>query len=149
VKNVSPVLSLFLLVGCGGNAPTTVLALEGGGSCPQASGSYDAVFMLTAKEGGACTKAKQVSYDTLSFDGSGQFISPASAVLPCTTTQVDCQIAVRCDSVFASAHFDGTLTEDGDSISGSAQLRGAVSDCDKMTYAMEAARPLPDESSDP
>lgn len=146
VRGPSPSLASLIavtLAACGSDVPTSVLALESGSSCLRVSGQFDAVFSLTAAEGGACTKAKQVSHDTLTFDEAGQFVSPAAALLPCSTAQLDCTLAVSCESVAIGARFEGILSPDAESITGSAQLRGGVSDCERVWYAMEATRRLP------
>jgi hypothetical protein len=129
-----------VFAGCGSDAPTSMLALESGNGCPRVTGKFDATFRLESAEGGACKRVKEVSYDALEFGEEGEYLSPDDTLFPCTTSQVQCQLVVRCESVFGKAAFDGTLSTDGNRILGSAVLKGLQSDCDRVSYGMDAVK---------
>lgn len=112
--------------------------------CAAASGLYKATFTLR-ETSGTCEEAKETSRDPLEFDASGRFLSPAEGLVECKTAQSGCELAVRCTSSVASAKaaLDATVSEDGETITGTGTVEGAYKGCKRVVYDVLAVRSAP------
>lgn len=115
--------------------------VKSGAGCAIATGQYLSDSWLVSSEG-ACDRAKAHSFDRIAFDASGAFVSPAGALLPCTTRQRGCALSIACDGVVISARvrFDGSLSEDAQALAGEATLSGLYDGCRSAVYDVSAER---------
>lgn len=108
--------------------------------CPIIGGRFTARSLLRETVG-SCRGAKELSVDAMEFDAHGQYVSPVSGIVSCTTEQIDCEISVRCATpAIASATFDGVLSPDGNLLTGTGVVTGKYRGCKKVVYEVDANR---------
>ena len=109
-------------------------------SCAVATDTYVSEATLRSKDG-QCPKAKGHSRDRLEFD-QGTFVSPAAAIMSCTTEQIECTITVTCRAFAQKMVFTGAILDEGARLAGVVTFTGEP-DCRSTVYDMEATRPAP------
>ena len=118
--------------------------VKAGVGCPIATGSYLSDASLVSSDG-TCPRAKAHSFDHLSFDAQGAFVSPAAAILSCTTRQLGCALQVDCSALVLAVRlkFEGSLSEDAEALAGVATLSDPDPGCRSIVYDVEAERQAP------
>lgn len=118
---------------CGGQD-----VINPGSACPIATGTYATAAFLVSTEG-TCPKAKDHSYDHVTFDARGAFSSPTQVFIPCSTHQLGCALTITCTMGATHGTFEGTLNEDASVLSGVATARSPEA-CKAIVYDVTATR---------
>lgn len=115
-----------------------------GVGCAVATGPYLSDASLVSTEG-TCARAKAHSFDHIAFDSQGAFVSPADALLSCSTSQQGCALTIACSGVLilARVRFEGALSEDAQALSGVATVSGVYEGCRSAVYDVDAERQAP------